>query len=130
MSPAASEAGLQGTWIPIAADVSGQPLVVAELRVKRFVLRDGVYEIFDSGDRLADTGDYNVDDTVSPQELDILFVTGPNAGRQMRAIYALEGDRLTVCYDLESDRRPANMEPEQDQLLLCITYARAATRLS
>ncbi len=130
MSQSAAQAGLEGTWIPIAADVSGQPLVVAELRVKRFVLRDGVYEIFDSADHLVDTGDYNADDSVSPQELDILFVTGPNAGRQMRAIYELEGDRLTVCYDLESDTRPETMQPLQDQLLLSITYARAAVRLS
>lgn len=130
MSLHAAPAGLEGTWIPIAADVSGQPLVVAELRVKRFVLRDGVYEIFDSADHLVDTGDYNADATTSPQEIDIFFVTGPNAGRQMRAIYALEGDRLTVCYDLESDQRPADMAPQQDQLLLSITYARAAARLS
>jgi hypothetical protein len=48
----------------------------------------------------------------------------------MLAIYELDGDRLTVCYDLDGEQRPANMQPEDDQLLLSITYARALNLLS
>ena len=41
-----------------------------------------------------------------------------------------EDDRLTVCYDLDCTDRPSDMEPEEDQLLLSITYERAASVLS
>jgi hypothetical protein len=48
----------------------------------------------------------------------------------MLAIYQLEADRLTVCYDLDGKDRPIDMRPREDQLLLSITYARALTLLS
>ena len=122
--------GIEGTWVPIAAAVSGQPLEVAQLRVARFVLDRGGYEIVDRADRVVDAGDYHIDETVSPSAMDIIGLSGPNAGRTMLAIFELEGDRLTVCYDLEQAVRPLGMEPLEDQLLLVITYARAARRLS
>jgi hypothetical protein len=61
--------------------------------------------------------------------MDIVGRSGPHAGRTMRAIYQLRGDELTVCYDLEGRGRPANMQPQADQLLLRITYTRAAIPL-
>src|SRR6185503_15658704 len=110
-----SRGGLEGTWVPVAADVAGKPLVVGELRVK--------YLVFDSGN-------YMVNETASPATMDIVGRDGPNAGRTMLAIYQLVGDNLTVCYDLDSKDRPTDMLPKQDQLLLSITYARALTALS
>ncbi len=93
--------------MPVAAKVAGQDLGVGELRVK-----------------------YLVNDAASPQTMDIVGRDGPNAGRTMHAIYELNGDHLTVCYDLDGAARPTNMQPQDDQLLLSITYARALTLLS
>jgi uncharacterized protein (TIGR03067 family) len=121
---------LNGTWVPIAADVSGQALIVEELRVSRLVLNDGGYQIIDRSDHVVDRGDYRVDDSVYPQAMDIVGVSGPYAGRVMFAIYEIEGDRLKVCYDLETSVRPLDMEAEGEELLLSITYARAQTVLS
>ena len=125
MNPDASLDGLDGTWVPIAADVSGQALVVRELRVARLVLDRGGYEIIDRAEHVVDSGDYRVDIDSVPQAIDIVGVSGPNAGRTMHAIFELDGDRLKVCYDLESAERPHAMRPQHDQLLLSITYARA-----
>lgn len=130
MSPVAAFAGVEGSWVPVAAAVSGQPLDVDELRVARFVLDRGGYEIIDRANHVVDSGDYRVDATVSPWSMDIIGVSGPNAGRTMLAIFELQGDRLTVCYDLEAASRPQDMQPLEDQLLLVITYQRAARRLS
>jgi uncharacterized protein (TIGR03067 family) len=121
---------LDGTWVPVAAKVSGQALVVGELRVARLVLDRGAYEIVDRTDNIVDSGDFRIDRDVRPPAMDIVGVSGPYAGRTMRAIFELEGDRLTVCYDLETAERPQNMQPQEDQLLLSITYARAAQTLS
>jgi hypothetical protein len=48
----------------------------------------------------------------------------------MLAIYQLDADRLTVCYDLDGKERPSDMQARDDQLLLSITYARALALLS
>jgi uncharacterized protein (TIGR03067 family) len=119
---------LDGTWVPIAADVSGQALVVRELRVARFVLDRGGYAIIDRAEHVVDSGDYRVDRDSVPQAMDIVGLAGPHAGRTMHAIFELDGDRLKVCYDLESAVRPNAMHAHEDQLLLSITYVRAASQ--
>ena len=127
MNPRAPLTELDGTWVPIAADVSGQELAVRELRVARLVLDRGGYEIVDRAEHVVDRGDYRIDRDSVPQALDIVGVSGPNAGRTMLAIFELDGDRLKVCYDLESAQRPHAMQALEDQLLLTITYVRATS---
>lgn len=114
----------------MAANVAGQSLLVNELRVKYLVLASGGYSIVDRTNHIVDRGEYLVDDGASPQTMDIVGREGPNAGRTMLAIYELDADRLTVCYDLDGKARPSDMEPREDQLLLSITYTRALTLLS
>jgi uncharacterized protein (TIGR03067 family) len=116
--------------MPVAANVAGRDLIVNELRVKYLVLDAGGYTIVDRSNQIVDSGEYLVDDAASPQTMDIVGREGPNAGRTMLAIYQLEEDRLTVCYDLDGQERPIDMQPRADQLLLSITYARALTLLS
>ncbi len=48
----------------------------------------------------------------------------------MLAIFELEGNRLTVCYNLDGSNRPTNMQAHEGQMLLSITYERAAGLLS
>ena len=121
---------LEGTWVPIAADVSGKPLLLGDLRVKYLMLDAGGYSIVDRANRVTDSGRYLVNAAAHPATLDIVGREGPNAGRTMLAIYQLDGDSLTVCYDLEDSERPSSMQPGKDQLLLSITYARASPALS
>jgi uncharacterized protein (TIGR03067 family) len=122
--------GLEGAWVPVAANVAGRELVVNDLRVKYLVLDAGGYSIVDRTNQIVDSGEYLVDDDASPQTMDIVGREGPNAGRTMLAIYQLDADRLTVCYDLDGKERPRDMQPCEDKLLLSITYTRALTLLS
>ncbi len=121
---------LEGAWVPIAASISGKELIVAELRVKYLVLDGHDYSIIDRSNQIVDRGEYLVNDSATPRTIDIVGRDGPNAGRSMLAIFELKGDQLTVCYDLDSKRRPENMQVHEDQLLLSITYERAAGVLS
>lgn len=116
--------------MPVAANVAGKELDVNELRVKYLVLDAGGYSIIDRSNQIVDSGEYLVDDAALPQTMDIVGREGPNAGRTMLAIYELDADRLTVCYDLDGEVRPAGMQAREDQLLLSITYARALSLLS
>jgi uncharacterized protein (TIGR03067 family) len=116
---------LTGTWVPVAADVSGRELVVSELRCARFIIERDRYQIVDHADQVVDSGELQLDEAAEPCALDIIGSHGPHAGKRMRAIIALEGERLRVCYDLECEERPASMRWQLDQLLLSITYLRA-----
>ena len=129
---AAAPQGLARAWVPVAASVSGKELLVAELRVKFLVLDGHDYNIIDRSNQVVDRGEYLVNDSAKPWTIDIVGRDGPNAGRSMLALFELEDDRLTVCYNLDGTDRPANMQAheDQDQLLLSITYERAAGVLS
>jgi uncharacterized protein (TIGR03067 family) len=124
--------GLEGAWVPVSVNVSGQPLVVDELRVARFVLDHGGYRILDHDTACVDSGEYIVDESVQPPAMDIVGREGPNAGRTMLAVFELNGNRLTVCYDLEGKMRPPrpNAAAAEDQHILTIVYARASSVLS
>ncbi len=122
--------GLEGAWIPVAASISGKELLVAELRVKYLVFDGHDYSIIDRCNQVVDRGEYLVNDSITPRTIDIVGRDGPNAGRSMLAIFELKGDQLTVCYDLDGSKRPQNMQVDEDELLLSITYERAAGLLS
>jgi len=121
---------LEGAWVPVAASISGKELLVAELRVKYLVLDGHDYSIVDRSNQIVDSGEYLVNDSATPRTIDIVGRDGPNAGRSMLAIFELKDDQLTVCYDLDGPRRPESMQVNEDQLLLSITYERAAGMLS
>src|ERR1700730_2657780 len=101
---------LEGAWVPIAASVSGKELLVAELRVKYFVLDGHDYSIIDRSNRIVDCGEYLVNDRGTPWTIDIVGRDGPNAGRSMLAIFKLTGDRLTVGWVLDKRRSHAHVE--------------------
>ena len=116
---------LDGTWVPVSAEVSGRRLPVGELRVAQLVIESETYRIVDRGANVVDQGELKLDEAAIPLALDIIGLEGPNAGKRMCAIIELDGDRLCVCYDLEREQRPLTMRATGDQLLLLITYARA-----
>jgi uncharacterized protein (TIGR03067 family) len=123
--PAFPEPKLNGTWVPVAANVSGRELAVKQLRVAQLIIERETYRIVDRSAQVVDCGELELDEASVPCALDIIGLEGPHAGKRMRAIIELDGDRLCVCYDLEREQRPQTMRPLSDQLLLSITYARA-----
>ena len=116
--------------MPVVASVAGSHVAVDELRVRYLLLEAGGYSIIDRSNQVVDGGCYLVNEALTPATLDIVARSGQHAGRTMRAIFELRGDELTVCYDLEDRQRPTNLQPQDDQLLLLITYTRAAILLS
>ena len=118
---------LAGSWVPVAADVSGQVLAIEELRVARLSFDSEGYAIVDHGGQTVDAGTWQLGELGNPRSIDLIGNTGPNAGRRVLAIIALDGDRLCLGYDMERDRRPSGWRCEPDQLLLSITLVRQAS---
>ncbi len=119
---------LEGHWRPVAAYVDGQVLPVGELRVARLLLERGGYRIMDCSERVLDSGQYRLDSSVSPWALDLIGLDGPGSGRTMLAIAALDGELLTVCYDLDGAVRPAAFASQEGLLVLMITYTRSSVQ--
>jgi uncharacterized protein (TIGR03067 family) len=118
------EQALEGNWVPVAAEVSGQALPLADLRVSVLSFEGDRYSIIDQAGQVADAGRWQLGAEATPCTLDLEGSEGPNAGRRVLAIAALDGDRLCLGYDMEREQRPASWRHEPDQLLLCITYLR------
>ena len=115
---------LTGSWVPVAADVSGQALDISELRVARLSFDLENYAIVDHAGQIVDEGTWQLGTLDNPRSIDLLGSAGPNAGRRVLAIIALDGDRLCLGYDMERDQRPSGWRCEPDQLLLSITLVR------
>jgi uncharacterized protein (TIGR03067 family) len=118
---------LEGAWVPIDARLGARRLPVGELRVRYLLLECGGYGIIDRSNHVVDGGGYRVNEAAAT--LDLVGHAGPCAGRTLLAIYALHGDELTVCYDLEGGTRPSDML-QRERLLLRITYTRAVIPLT
>lgn len=106
-------------------------LPVGELRIARLLFKDGTYQILDHQQRVVDRGEIRLGVQALPPTMDIVGIEGPNAGRTLLAIYEISNDLLSICYDMEGGaERPRSMQPQEDQILLLITYARDARVLS
>ena len=110
---------LAGRWMPVHAELGGQ-----EYPVENF---DGAFLVMtkDSYEFAGDQGTYTVITTSPPATMYILGREGPNAGRTIQAIYELEGEELTVCYQLGSGERPEAFESPEGSQVLLIHYRRA-----
>ena len=122
---------LEGCWLPVAAYIAGEELPVTELRIARLHIKDAAYQIIDNQQRVVDRGEVKLNSAANPCAMDIIGLEGPHAGRTLLAIYELSNGLLSICYDMEGGAdRPRSMQPEEDQVLLLITYARDARVLS
>ncbi len=117
---------LTGSWVPVAADVSGQVLAIEELRIARLSFDLERYAIIGHDGEVVDSGTWQLGALGTPRSIDLVGKAGPNTGRRVLAIIELDGDRLCLGYDMEHDRRPSGWRCEPNQLLLSITLVRQA----
>jgi uncharacterized protein (TIGR03067 family) len=53
--------------------------------------------------------------------MDILGKEGVNSGKHFTAIYKLENDQLTICYNLSGDAYPAAFDTKgQPKYFMCV----------
>jgi uncharacterized protein (TIGR03067 family) len=99
---------MKGVWLPVSADLGGQPFPDALLKSMKLTLTDGKYSV-QVGPSL-DEGTFVLDATKKPATMDITGKEGPNKGKTLLAIYELDGDSLKVCYDLSGKARPTEFK--------------------
>jgi len=94
---------LNGVWEPIQQEMGGKPIPVMATANQKLTIQDTTYtlvaESVDRGKVIYGNG-----------KMDIYGKEGPNAGKHYPAIYKLEGEQLTICYDLAGDHYPESYE--------------------
>jgi uncharacterized protein (TIGR03067 family) len=113
---------IQGTWLASAAEIGGKPFPEEVRKSIKLTLKDGKYTVTLGNSR--DQGTIKLDPSAKPKALDITGTDGPNKGRTILAIYALNGDTLTICYDLSGKSRPTEFKTTEGSQLFLVTYQR------
>ena len=109
---------LSGRWAPVSAELGGQPFPISNFGGAVLQLTMDGYEFAN------DKGTYVVLTRRPPAQMDIRGQQGPNAGRTIPAIFALDDDRLDVCYQLGAGARPADFTSPKGTQILLIHYKR------
>lgn len=118
-----SLAPLHGRWQMIRAELSGEgaPELIAQRTVLE-IAATGYTVTFDG--RTVDTGACEVIDPAA-RRLVLRGAAGPNAGRVIRCVYQLVGDRLRICYGLDGET-PDKFATNPGEARYLATYRRLA----
>ena len=113
---------VQGSWLPVKAELAGQPMPEAVLKTISLKLDHGKYDVLAAGE--PDKGTYTLDAASNPKGLSITGTEGPNNGKTYPAIYEIKGDTLRICYDLSGAKRPTEFKSVAGTQLYLVTYNR------
>jgi uncharacterized protein (TIGR03067 family) len=114
---------LEGTWLPISAELAGQPFPEAVLKTMKLLVKDDAYTVH-VGEK-KDVGTFKTDLTKKPMTMDIHGTEGPNKGKTLLAIFEVNGDSMKVCYDLSGEQRPTEFKTKPSTQLFLVTYKKA-----
>lgn len=118
---ASAAAQLDGTWIPIQEEIAGQTLPPAAFASQKLVLAGKTYTMTAES---VDKGEANYSDG----KLDIYGKEGVNTGKHFTAIYKLENEQLTICYNLVGDSYPTDFETKSKPMLFLAVFKKEGAK--
>ncbi len=98
---------LRGEWTIVTTRHRGA-IVPAASPIKLIVVDDAMRT--EMSGKLISRIDVVADATKDPNEIDLVFQTGPTKGKPRLGIYRIEGDELTYCYGAPEGPRRMNFE--------------------
>jgi uncharacterized protein (TIGR03067 family) len=105
---------LSGNWVPIQQEIGGTALPTTSFQGQKLVISDSNYTF------TAESVDKGVI-RCSGEKMDIYGKEGVNSGKHFTAIYKLENDQLTICYNLSGDAYPAAFDTKgQPKYFMCV----------
>lgn len=120
--PAAELKALEGTWSPVDFKIGGKSGVPESIKDFKLTIAGGTYSL--AAGKETDKGTLKLDDKATPKGMDVVGTDGPSKGKTVRAIYKLDGDKLTICYALDGKDRPTAFESTKENGWLLATYQR------
>src|SRR5689334_18568882 len=114
---------LQGSWIPVKAELGGQPMSAEILKKITLTLPNRDYEVTITGEQ-SDSGTWSIDTSSKPKGMTIVGTKGPNAGKTFPCIYDIKSDTFRICYDLSGAKQPTQFKTATGTKLYLVTYNR------
>ena len=111
-----------GKYGVMKAELGGKDLT-EPLKVLKFEITDGGKYTASHGEEI-DAGTFTLDPTKTPKAMDVKPTGGPLKGKLVKAIYKIDGDVLTICYDHNGGDRPTAFESKPDTTTLLVAYKR------
>jgi uncharacterized protein (TIGR03067 family) len=94
---------LNGSWLPVKEEIAGTSLPQASFQTQKLVMTDSNYTF------TAESVDKGVT-TYSDGKMDIYGREGVNTGKHFMAIYKLQNDSLSICYNLAGNGYPESYD--------------------
>jgi uncharacterized protein (TIGR03067 family) len=94
---------LNGTWIPIKQEMGGKELPATAFQNQKLIILDSTYTFS------AESVDKGIVKYTGLQ-MDIFGKEGVNIGKHFTAIYKLDNEQLTICYNLAANGYPETFE--------------------
>jgi uncharacterized protein (TIGR03067 family) len=105
---------LNGNWVPIRQEIGGTALPTTSFQGQKLVISDSNYTF------TAESVDKGVI-RCSGEKMDIYGKEGVNSGKHFTAIYKLENDQLTICYNLSGDSYPEAFDTKgKPKYFMCV----------
>jgi uncharacterized protein (TIGR03067 family) len=95
----------QGNWSLISAERDGKKMPSEEAKKIRLTIQGSEF-ILRKDAVVISEGSFTLDPTGQPKEVDETITTGPNKGKTFLAIYEIDDQHHTVCFDLSGKKRP------------------------
>lgn len=108
---------LDGTWIPVQQEMGGKAIPASLFANQKLILSDTNYTF------IAESIDKGVV-KMNGNKMDIYGKEGVNAGNHFKAIYKLENDLLTICYNLGGEIYPATFDSSGNPVYFLSVFKR------
>ncbi len=106
---------LNGTWIPIKEEMGGKSLPSSAFATQKLMIRDSNYTFIAES---VDKGIIKYKD----DKMDIYGEEGVNIGRHFTALFKIENELLTICYNLKGDAYPESFDSKAKGLLFLSVF--------
>jgi uncharacterized protein (TIGR03067 family) len=124
VSLADERASLAGNWKCTSATIDGAPLAAETAKLLTLTLTADRFKT-QRGDQVLFDSTYTVDATKDPKQIDMIGTEGELTGKPALGIYKLDGDKLTLCYTMPGNERPAKFESAAKSGVYLIEWVRA-----
>jgi len=108
---------MNGSWIPVQEEIGGTVLPKASFQTQKLIINDSNYTF------TAESVDKGVVKW-GGDKMDIYGKEGINKGKHFTAIYKLENEQLTICYNLKGDSYPDAFTTKGKPMLFLCTFNR------
>jgi uncharacterized protein (TIGR03067 family) len=102
---------LKGTWLVESLLKDGK--APSDLKGgEKFIITENKVSV-SMNEHSVDYFSFTIDPTQKPATMDVKLFDGPDKGKVIKAIYSLEGDKLSLCIALPGDDRPAKFSGDK-----------------